>query len=73
MMSGGEGNFGPLGVLDWAHGTTLGGDVMDDLREEAEKHHVQERTGRAIDNAGDAANGIAGKLKGKGKKGKGKK
>lgn len=63
MMSEGEGNFGPLGVLDWCHGTTLGADVMDDLKAEMEKHDVQERTGRAIDGAGDAANGFAGKLK----------
>lgn len=73
MMSHGEGNFGPLGVLDWAHGTTLGGDVVDDLRAEMEKHDVKERTGEAIDQAGDAANGVAGKLKSRARKGRGKK
>lgn len=73
MMSQGKGNFGPLGVLDWMHGTTLGADVMDDLQDEMEKHHVQERSGRAINEAGDTANGIAGKLKGKAKRGRGKK
>ncbi|KAF1955698.1 hypothetical protein CC80DRAFT_473482 [Byssothecium circinans] len=73
MISEGKGNYGPLGVLDWAHGTTLGADVMDDLQEEMEKHHVQERTGRAIDDAGDAANGMTGKLKARARKGRGKK
>lgn len=73
MMSQGKGNFGPLGVLDWVNGTTLGADVMDDLQEEMEKHNVQERTGRAIDEAGNAANGVAGKLKSRAKKGRGRK
>lgn len=73
MMSEGEGNFGCMGVLDWCHGTTLGKDVMDDLKAEMEKHHVEEKAGRAIDGAGDAASGLAGKLKGRMKKGRGKK
>lgn len=73
MMSQGEGNFGPLGVLDWAHGTTLGGDVVEDLRAEMEKHDVQERTSKAIDGAGDTANGVATKLKNRARKGRGKK
>ncbi|PVI03161.1 hypothetical protein DM02DRAFT_612404 [Periconia macrospinosa] len=73
MMSEGKGNFGPLGVIDWFYGTTIGADVMNDLQQEMEKHNVQERTGKAIDDAGDAANGLAGKLKDRARKGKGKK
>ncbi|KAF2682049.1 hypothetical protein K458DRAFT_307894 [Lentithecium fluviatile CBS 122367] len=73
MMTQGKGNYGPLGVLDWVNGTTVGADVMEDLQEEMEKHHVQERAGSAIDDAGDAANGIAGKLKSRARKGRGKK
>lgn len=73
MMSEGEGNFGCTGVLDWAHGTSLGSNVMDDLREEAEKHNVQERTDKAIDQAGEKASGIGEALKKKARKGKGKK
>jgi hypothetical protein len=73
MMTQGKGNFGPLGVLDWVHGTTVGADVMDDLQQEMEKHHMQERAGSAIDDAGDAASGIAGKLTSRMKKGRGKK
>lgn len=72
MMSEGDGNFGPLGVLDWAHGTTLGRDVMDDLKAEMDKHDVQERSGQAMEDAGDAANGavngLASKMKRRGKK-----
>ncbi|KAF2129541.1 hypothetical protein P153DRAFT_263613, partial [Dothidotthia symphoricarpi CBS 119687] len=56
MMSEGQGNFGPTGVLDWWHGTTLGKDVIEDLRVEAEKHDVKDR-------AGSTVSGVAGKIK----------
>jgi hypothetical protein len=72
MMSEGDGNFGPLGVLDWIHDTTLGKDVVDDLKAEMEKHHVEEKAGHAIEGAGDAASGLAGRLRGKAS-GKGRK
>ncbi|KAF1919724.1 hypothetical protein BDU57DRAFT_443550 [Ampelomyces quisqualis] len=64
MMSKGDGNFGPLGVLDWIHDTTLGKDVINDLKAEMEKHQVDEKAGNTIDGAGKAARGLAGKLKG---------
>ena len=70
MMSQGEGNFAPVGVLDWCHGTTLGSDIMDDLRGEMDKHHVQQRAGKVGNQAGEAMNGAGGKLKQR--KGKGK-
>ncbi|KAK4125796.1 hypothetical protein N657DRAFT_632004 [Parathielavia appendiculata] len=42
--SGGRGNFGGWGVLDWVHGTGVGGrHVVDDLRDETGKHRVKER------------------------------
>ena len=60
MASQGTGNYGPMGVLDWSHGTTLAGqDIMDDLCEEMDKHDVQEK-----------ANGMASRLKTKTKKAK---
>jgi hypothetical protein len=43
----------------------LGKDVVDDLKLEMEKHHVDEKAGNAIDGAGEAASGLAGKLRGK--------
>jgi hypothetical protein len=70
MMSEGDGNFGPVGVLDWAHGTTLGGDVVHDLKAEMEKHHVEERSGKAVEQAGDAASGMGEKLKRRARRGK---
>ncbi len=73
MLSEGDGNFGSLGVLDWCHGTTLGQDVVDDLKAEMEKHDVEEKTGRAIDGAGEAAGDLATKLKMKVTNGRGRK
>jgi len=73
MISQGQGNYGPLGVLDWAHGTTLGSDVMEDFKAEMDKHDVKDRTANAVDGAGDVANGIGMKLRNRAKKGKGNK
>jgi len=42
----GKGNYAPWGLLDWVHGTSIGPDVIDDVRNEAEKHHVKERGGK---------------------------
>jgi hypothetical protein len=72
MMSQGQGNFGSIGILDWAHGTTLGADVVDDLKTEMDKHNVKERSANAIDGAGDKANDAAGGLAAKFRRGSGK-
>lgn len=47
----GKGNFAPWGFMDWVHGTSIGGDVVDDIKDEADKHHVKERSGRAWSDA----------------------
>ncbi|CAL3963791.1 unnamed protein product [Diplocarpon coronariae] len=47
----GRGNFAPWGLLDWAHGTSIGGDMMDDIGNEAERHLSKERSGWARVNA----------------------
>ena len=73
MLSEGDGNYGSIGILDWCHGTTLGKDVLEDLKAEMDKHDVQEKTGRAIDGAGNAAGDMAEKLKIKGRKGRSRK
>jgi hypothetical protein len=41
--SGGKGNFGPVGVVDWCYGTGCGGDILGDVRAEAEKHKVRQK------------------------------
>lgn len=49
--SRGRGNFAPWGLMDWIHGTSIGGNVMDDMKDEAERHQVAERSGKAWNNA----------------------
>jgi len=49
--SRGKGNFAPWGLLDWIHGTSIGPDVVDDVRDEADKHNVKERSEKAWGNA----------------------
>ncbi|KAF2205495.1 hypothetical protein GQ43DRAFT_437014 [Delitschia confertaspora ATCC 74209] len=67
MMSKGKGNFGPVGMLDWVHGTSLkGSNVVKDVGEEMDKHDV-------IDQAGSAANGIGSRVRDRMSKGRGKK
>ena len=51
VVSGGEGNFGPWGVFDWICGTTVGADVIDDLRAEAEKHDMEGKMEVAVEKA----------------------
>lgn len=45
--SGGKGNFGAWGLLDWVHDTTVGKDLIEDVKDEGEKHAVKERAGAA--------------------------
>lgn len=48
LMSEGKGNYSCLGICDFVVGTNLPADVLDDVREEAESNHAQERVkGRA--------------------------
>lgn len=72
MLSEGDGNYGSIGVLDWCHGTTLGKDVVEDLKAEIKKHNMEEKTGRAIHGTEEAADGITDKFKSKVKKGRGR-
>jgi len=66
-----KGNFAPFGVLDWVHGTSVGGDIMDDFGAEMEKRDVQGKADRAIDDAGNMFGAAADRAKNK--KGKAKK
>jgi hypothetical protein len=47
----GKGNFAPVGLMDWIHGTGAGADVVDDMKDEADKHNVKGRGAKALDNA----------------------
>ncbi|KAK2590846.1 hypothetical protein QQS21_011458 [Conoideocrella luteorostrata] len=53
----GSSNFGALGVMDWGHGTSKGRDVLEDVRKEADKHHVQERSAKKVDEGSNVVKG----------------
>lgn len=73
FLTEGQGNFAPWGLLDWVHGTTIGGDVVEDMRDELEKHNVPEKANNAIDNASDAVDNLGSRIKNRRSKGRGKK
>ncbi|KAI0126079.1 sterol desaturase family [Xylariales sp. AK1849] len=68
--SGGQGNYGTWGLLDWANGTSVGKDIVEDFQDEADKHQLKERGEKAAGDAGSMVqSGIDGLKKGrKGKK-----
>ncbi|EKG16679.1 Fatty acid hydroxylase [Macrophomina phaseolina MS6] len=72
ILTEGQGNFAPWGLLDWVHGTSIGGDVVEDMRDELEKRNVSGKANDAMDNASDAVDNLGSKIKNR-RKGKGKK
>ncbi|KAK2731478.1 sterol desaturase family [Colletotrichum kahawae] len=67
----GEGNYGAWGVMDWAHGTSSGQDVIDDMKAEAEKHRLKERGEKAANRGTNfLQDGMQELKKGRGRKGK---
>ncbi|OBT69410.1 hypothetical protein VE03_01088 [Pseudogymnoascus sp. 23342-1-I1] len=46
MQSRGEGNFAPWGVMDWVHGTSAGGDIIEDVMDEAADQGAKGLRGR---------------------------
>ncbi|KAF5019486.1 hypothetical protein F66182_8493 [Fusarium sp. NRRL 66182] len=60
--SGGDCNYGAWGLLDWINGTGRGRDVLDDVKDEAEKHHVKEKSAKKMSSGADAIQGGIDKL-----------
>lgn len=61
LVCGGEGNFGRLGLVDWVMNTTIGGSLIEDVGDEAEKHDVEGRAKRAGRRGiGEAKKGVNG-------------
>ena len=48
LRGGGNGNYGCLGLVDFAMGTSVGEDLMDDVIDEAEEKQVVTRTKRKV-------------------------
>lgn len=52
VLCGGDGNFGPWGLVDWVMGTSVGGDVVDDAVAEADRHDLgPDRVERTVQRA----------------------
>lgn len=63
VMCGGDGNYGPWGLVDWIMGTSVGADVLDDLALEADKHDVPARVDRMKEKAKKKVNGKVAEVK----------
>lgn len=57
VICGGEGNYGPWGLLDWFMGTSVGADLLDDVTAEVDKHEVPERVEKMKEKAKKKVNG----------------
>lgn len=68
LLCGGEGNFGPWGLVDWLTGTSVGGEVLDDVVAGAEKHDVPEKMDGAMQKAKKRGKEMARSRKGRGTK-----
>ena len=59
--------------MDWVFGTSVGGDLGDDMRDEAEKHHAKERVQRksssALTKGRDKVNGAVKRRAGRNRSG----
>lgn len=65
LLSGGDGNFGPSGVVDWCCGTSIGDtDIQDDVMEELEDHEVEEMARRFKSKLNGKINGTINGAKG---------
>jgi hypothetical protein len=50
----GTSNYGSWGMLDWVSGTSKGRDVLEDVKREADKHRVKERSSKKLNQGVDA-------------------
>lgn len=58
-LSQGKGNFGTWGLVDWVAGTSMGGDVVEDLGDEIEAEDVKGRAKRGVNKGIGKAKRIA--------------
>ena len=70
----GQGNFAAFGMLDWISGTSVGNDLVDDMKAEWDTRHGNEKVVETVDGVQGFAEGVGEKLKkgGRRRKGSGK-
>jgi len=59
----GQGNFASFGAIDWVSGTSVGGDVVEDMKAEWEKHGGEQKLIDAGDSTGNFVDNMGEKLK----------
>lgn len=65
FLSKGEGNFSSFGLVDWVSGTSVGSDLMDDMKAEWDTRDGSGKLIEAGDNAGNFIGGVGEKMRGK--------
>lgn len=63
FIAKGQGNFAAFGLLDWVSGTSVGGDLIDDMKAEWEDRRGDEKVAAAADGAQGFVEGVGDKLK----------
>ena len=48
IMGGGDGNYGCFGLIDLVAGTSVGGDLIEDVVEEADEKQISQRTKKKV-------------------------
>ena len=68
FLAKGQGNFAAFGMVDWVSGTSVGGDVIDDMKAEWDKRNGDEKVVEVVDGAQNFVDGVNDKLKKGGKR-----
>jgi len=64
----GRGNYAAFGAVDWIAGTSVGGDLVDDLKAEWDKRDGDQKLAEGADQAGDILQNLGMKAKNGAKK-----
>jgi hypothetical protein len=73
FLSKGKGNYGSVGVVDWISGTSVGGNVVEDLQKEWDKHNMTGKVQESANEAGDLMESLGLQIKDGAKKRSGRK
>jgi hypothetical protein len=73
FLSRGKGNYGSFGAADWISGTSVGGNVVEDLQKEWDKHNMTDKVQQNANDAGDLIESLGFQMKNGTKKRSGRK
>ncbi|KAF2672454.1 sterol desaturase family [Microthyrium microscopicum] len=68
FLTKGKGNFAAFGAVDWISGTSVGGDVVDDLKAEWDKHDMDDKVQDGADKAGSLLDSVGLNMRKSGRK-----